>query len=122
MDLGAVVALVIVLDDDLPVGRKLVVMAAAENQTLGLVVRDQGIERADVLAQIRSIAGRVHEDPSTPLRDARGHQIVARIGQVESLLRGKTGPPFELSLEVVHPPVVRTPHDLRADRRARARQ
>src|SRR3712207_2353650 len=66
MDHGAVVALVIVFDDDLPVCRDLVVVPGADEQVPRTVVLYQSPEVADVLLERRGIPAGVCEEPPVP--------------------------------------------------------
>ena len=70
MDGGAVVALVVVLYQDLPVRRYLVVVAGADDELLATIVSDQLLQITRVFLERGRVAARVGEEPSLPLRDA----------------------------------------------------
>ena len=65
-------ALVVVLDDEFPVGRELVVVGVADNEVFQRVVAHDVFQLAQVLRERRSVAGDVHEHKPVPLFDARG--------------------------------------------------
>src|SRR5918996_2560678 len=109
MDLTAVVALVIVLRDYLPVGRNVVAVLRHDEQPFCLVVLDQFAELADVGRKTRRVAGDVYEDPSLPLPHPCFHEVVRGIAAIETRLRRETGPPFEGSVERIGPAMVRAP-------------
>jgi len=67
---GAVVALVVVLGQDLPVRRYLVVVAGGDDELLATVVSDQVLQITRVFLERGGIAAGVGEEPPVPLRDA----------------------------------------------------
>jgi hypothetical protein len=67
MDHRAVVALLVVLDDDLPVRLHVVLVRLGGHQRLRVVRRDDRLELADVLTELPGGAGPVDEDPAVPL-------------------------------------------------------
>ena len=66
VDRRAVVALLVVLGDHLPVGRELVGVGRHGDQVLGPVRRDDLVEPGDVVIERAAVAGRVDEDPAVP--------------------------------------------------------
>ncbi len=75
------VALVVVLDQDLPVGRHLVVAARARDELPGTVVPDHLPQVADVLLERRGVPAGVGEEPPLPLGEPDRYQRV--VGLVE---------------------------------------
>jgi hypothetical protein len=67
---GTVVALVVVLHQDLPVGRYLVVVAGGDDELFATVVSDQILQVASVFLELGRIAAGVGEEPPLPLYDA----------------------------------------------------
>src|SRR5687768_18606632 len=67
---GAVIALVVVLGQDLPVRRDLVVVAGGDDEVLTAVVSDQIPQIAHVFLELGCVAAGVDEKPSLPLYDA----------------------------------------------------
>ena len=69
VDRGAVVALLVVLDDHLPVRRELVGVARHGDQVLGPVAADDLLHPGDVLLERTAVRGRVDEEPAVPVDD-----------------------------------------------------
>jgi hypothetical protein len=69
-----VVALVVVLGQDLPVGRNLVVVAGGDFELTAGVVPDEFLEVARVLLDRGRVAACVGEVPAVPLDDAHGDE------------------------------------------------
>jgi hypothetical protein len=67
VDQGAVVALVVVLDRDLPVGLQLVVVRCPGHQPLALPWSNELAERAEVVLERPGQSVDVDEDPAAPL-------------------------------------------------------
>jgi hypothetical protein len=70
VDGRAVVALVVVLGQNLPVGRHVVVVAGGDDELVAGVVPDELPQVADVLLERGRVAARVGEEPAVPLDDA----------------------------------------------------
>ena len=64
------VALVVVLGQDLPVRRYLVVVAGGDDELLATVVSDQILQIARVFLERGRVAAGVGEEPPLPLHDA----------------------------------------------------
>ena len=103
--LGAVVALVVVLHDDLPVRRELVLVARPEHQGLRRVVVDREARVADPLGERLRVAARVEEEPAVPRLERHLHQREALSRDVELEARRRT----QVALQAVDPGVVRAP-------------
>src|SRR5215204_624396 len=67
---GTVVALVVVLGQDLPVRRYLVVVAGGDDELLATVVSDQILQIASVFLERGRVAASVGEEPPLPFHDA----------------------------------------------------
>jgi hypothetical protein len=65
-----VVALVVVLGQDLPVRRDLVVVAGGDDEILAAIVSDQILQITRVFLERGCVAALVDEDPPLPLHDA----------------------------------------------------
>src|SRR5438132_5947361 len=99
MDLWTVVALVIVLHDQLPVRLDLVLRGRRGDQPLGPVVRDQSVQVPSVILESRSVPGSVGEHPAVPLRDAGRYQALedwVGVGQMR-----ETGRPLQSPIKAV---------------------
>src|SRR5918993_3864606 len=81
MDGGALVALVVVLYQDLPVRRHLVTVPGRRYELARAVVADHLPQVAHVLLQRRRIPARVREQPPLPLRHPDRYERV--VGPVE---------------------------------------
>ena len=68
------VALVVVLGQDLPVGCNLVVVAGGDFELTAGVVPDEFLEVARVLGERGRVAACVGEEPAVPLDDAYGDE------------------------------------------------
>jgi hypothetical protein len=110
VDDGAVVALVVVLGDDLPVRRYLVVVAGARHELLGTVVLYQLPEVAYVLPERGSVAAGVREEPAVPLDDAERHERVTVSVEARELPEPRSA--CEGPVEPVRPRVVRAADEL----------
>ena len=119
MDARAVVALVVVLGDRLPVRVDHVVVRRRDEHPVDLPRRDQLVEVADVLVQRRRVTGRVHEHPAVPLGDARGDQRVLAL--VEAGHVAEPGRAVQRPVQAVDPRVVRALDRAEVDAACRAR-
>ena len=99
------VALVVVLADDLPVGGDLVRVPGPAHEPLGGVRPDQGVQGAQVLGERGRRPGRVDEHPPVPHLGRQLDQAVA--GLVERLDPLEARRHDHLPGEVVRPRVVR---------------
>ena len=109
VDLGAVVALVVVLDDQLPVRRDLVRVRSADHQAPGFVPVDPLREVPHVLLERRRVGRGVHEHPAVPFGHADlGQRELAAVepGQLAERRRRAQG-----AVQPVDPGVVRAPDD-----------
>ena len=104
MDRRAVVALVIVLGDRLPVRLDGVLMRGADEQTIGLPPPHEGVEASDVLPERRRRTVRVDEDPSLPFMDPSRDERV--VGLREPFQVAETRGGAERPVELVDPCVV----------------
>ena len=123
MDQRAVVALVVVLRDHLPVRCHLVGVPVGEHERLRCVRADDPLECSHVVGEAGSplrqppIAHRVrgvHEDPAVPAFDGQLDQGVLRTDEV--LTVAETRRPAQLPTEVVGPCVIRAQHRLAVGR------
>ncbi len=110
VDQRAVVALVVVLEQHLPVRRHLVVVPGAQVQPLGRVRADDVVEGAEVrLERHRGAGGHVtegvHEQPAAPPPQRQLHQPVR--GRVERGVLPEAGGGAQRPVERVGPRVVR---------------
>ena len=87
VDVRAVEALVVVLDDQLPVRRQLVVVRGADDEALGLVTATRGLDAGEVLGDRRRVAASVHHDPAVPLLDGDRHEPVLGAGRTRRARR-----------------------------------
>ena len=71
MDRGAVVALLVVLGDDLPVGGQLVGVPVHHHQVLGPIRRDDVLPTRYVLGEFGVLAAGVDEQPAVPVLQAQ---------------------------------------------------
>src|SRR5215207_10300563 len=71
MDQRAVVTLVVVLDDDLPVGRHVVFVPGAADKRLRTIRSDERVQRSDMVGEGWPVACRVDEDPVVPDGDRK---------------------------------------------------
>src|SRR5918993_4194617 len=71
---GAVVALVVVLHQNLPVRRHLVTVPGGRHELARAVVPDPLPQIAHVLLERRRLPARVREQPPLPLRDLDRHE------------------------------------------------
>src|ERR671912_2146036 len=76
---GAVVALVVVLYQYLPVRRNLVTVPGGRHELARTVVPDHLPQIAHVLLERRRVSARVREQPPIPLRDLDRHERVVRL-------------------------------------------
>jgi hypothetical protein len=83
VDGGAVVALMIVLGQNLPVRRDLVAVARADDEVGATVVLDEILQIARMLFERWGVAACVGEEPSVPLSDAHGDEVMP--GPVEAI-------------------------------------
>jgi hypothetical protein len=67
---GAVVALVVVLYQNLPVGRDLVVVAGGDDEVLTVIVSDQILQITSVSLEREGVSADVGEEPPLPLHGA----------------------------------------------------
>src|ERR671910_228298 len=112
VDGGAVVALVVVLGQSLPVRRYLVVVAGSDDELLATVVPDQLLQVAGMLLERRGVAAGVREDPTVPLHDA--HRDEGALGLVEPIGLSEARRASKLPVEPVGPGVVGTTEELAA--------
>jgi hypothetical protein len=111
-----VVALLVVLDEDLPVGGHDVVVVGADAQSLGLVDGDEGLEPGEVVVERRGAPRDVDEDEPVPFLGGQLDQPVLRGVEIR--------PPLEAwraaqgAVEVVRPRMVRAHHDVEVARLA----
>ena len=104
VDARAVVALVVVLHDDLPVRRHLVMMCGPQDQLLGSVGADQLIQVSHVLEEGDRGSRWIHEQPAVPFADGRGQQsFVDRIGGGKVLEAGSAA---KAAVQRVRPGVI----------------
>ncbi len=115
MDDRAVVALLVVLDDDLPVGLDDVVMPGDGAQPFRGVWRDDGLDGSDVRTERARIACRIGENPAVPLDDPDRRQPELR--GVEALDAAITRRAAQRSVQAVRPAVVRADDRVAARRR-----
>ena len=120
VDRRAVVALVVVLRQHLPVGVDHVLVAGQRDQRLDAVGGDDLVQSAQLVRQRARVTGGVDEDVAVPLLRRDGHQ--RELGGVEpghvTEVRGGDQPP----VQGVGPGVVRADDGAVAGRRAFARQ
>ena len=109
MDERAVVALVVVLDRDLPVGRQLVLVGDGGPQALALPRGRQCAEPAQVILEGPRRAVHVDEHPATPLGVA--HREKPHRSRVEVRHVPEVGRQPERPVELVAPGVVRALDD-----------
>src|SRR5215203_7336177 len=112
VDGGAVVALVVVLGQDLPVRRYLVVVAGSDDELLATVVPDQLLQVAGMLLERRGVAAGVREDPTVPLHDAHRDEGALSLVETIGLSEARRAP--ELPVKPVGPGVVGTTDELAA--------
>ena len=105
MDARAVHALLVVLDDQLPVGGDLVRVGAADRQALRLVRRDPVLETVEEAVQRRCRSGDVDHRPAVPLLDRDRCETVQRA--VEAVGRLEVRCRQQRTVEPVPPAVVR---------------
>ena len=104
------VALVVVLEQHLPVRRHLVVVPGAQVQPLGRVRPDHVVEGAEVVLErhrgtAAQVAGCVHEQPAAPASQRQLHQPVR--GRVERGVVPEPGGGAQRPVDRVGPRVVR---------------
>ena len=120
VDQRAVVALVVVLDGDLPVRLQLVVVRRPGHQPLAPPRRDEVAERAEVLLERPGPPVDVDEDPAAPLgvRDGQqAHDLAVEVGDV-----AEVGGQPQRPVELVAPRVVRALDHAPDGRRAAGQQ
>jgi hypothetical protein len=83
VDGGAVVALVVVLGQNLPVRCDLVVVARPDDEVGATVVLEDLIQIARMLFERWGVAACVGEEPPVPLSDAHGEEVMP--GPVEAI-------------------------------------
>jgi hypothetical protein len=107
VDLGTVVALVVVLDHDLPVGLDLVLVRGRRHQPVRPVGLQQLGQVAHMVLQRRRVGGDVHEHPAHPLgHPGRGQAFAYRV------VVGQAGEPrraSERAVQPIHPRVIGAP-------------
>jgi hypothetical protein len=79
-----VVALVVVLGQDLPVRRYLVVVAGGDDELLATVVSEQILQIASVLLERGCVAADVGEEPSLPLHDTLLDSVFEATGAADA--------------------------------------
>ena len=82
-------ALLVVLDDELPVARQLVGVAGTDDETLGPMACDVRLDAGEEAFDGRSIARDVDHHPPMPLLDGDRHQAV--VGTVEAAAGSNRG-------------------------------
>ena len=120
VDRRAVVALVVVLGQDLPVGRRVVLVRAGDDQPAHLVRREQLVERAERVVERGGLARAVDEDQAVPLRDRQLDQ--APLAGVEAGPALEAGGRAQVPVQAVGPGVVRADDHALAGRRAARQQ
>ena len=117
VDRGAVVALLVVLGDDLPVRLELVGVRRDGDEVLGTVVGDDLFESGGVLLERPALTAGVDEHPAVPLHDVQLDQPELRL--VESLeVTEAAGGVAQRAVELVVPAVVRADDRSLVDRHA----
>ena len=112
MDQRAVVALVVVLDNHLPVCDDRVLALGSVNQLLGVVGGNERVEVTDMVGDRWTVTSRIDEDPPVPHgRRKLGESVV---GCLEPRDPVKVRCPCERSVECVVPGVVRADERLPA--------
>jgi hypothetical protein len=74
-----VIALVIVLVDDLPVRIEDVFVAGSSDEPLRFVIHHELLEIADVIGKVLGVARSVHEEPAMPLAQPGLDQRIVRL-------------------------------------------
>jgi hypothetical protein len=105
MDAGAVITLLVVLDDRLPVGLHDVLVSARDEGAPGLPVLDQVTEVPEVCVEAWRLAVGVHEDPAHPLPHGDIDQRVRAL--VEPRHVAEPGSSLQRAVQPVHPGVIR---------------
>ena len=105
MDHRAVIALVVVLGEDLPVGRGVVGVPPGDLEPLRLVGRDQAVERAQRVGQRLGLARAVHEDQPVPVGHGQLGQTPGRRFEADAALEPGSEP--QAAGQLVRPRVVR---------------
>ena len=82
-------ALLVVLDDELPVARQLVGVGGADDETLGPMACDVRLDAGEEAFDGRGIAPDVDQHPAVPLLDGDRHQAV--VGAVEAAAGSNRG-------------------------------
>jgi hypothetical protein len=103
VDQRAVIALVVVLRDDLPVGRDLVGVAGFDFEPGRVVRRDELVEGAQVIGERCGGAGGVHENPAVPLHRGQLYEPVPP--GLEALAHARRG--LQRAGQLIGPSVVR---------------
>ena len=102
---SAVVTLVEVLDDDLPIRFNLVLLPLTDGQPIGLVGCEHAGEVADLLIQGRRDSVEVDEEPAAPGVDGNRYQRVVALVEAEQAGEARGGP--QRAVEAIGPRVVR---------------
>ena len=105
VDRGAVVALLVVLDDDLPVRLERVGVGGHGDEVLGPVVGHDLLEAGGVLLERTRLAARVDEHPAVPLHDVQLGQAELRLVEVLEVAEA-AGRVAQRAVELVGPRVV----------------
>src|SRR5690349_5604688 len=106
MDGGAVVALLVVLGDDFPIGGQLVGMAGDDGEVLWAVGLDDGIPTRDVVFEFDVVTAGVDEQPAVPVDQTQFGET--ELVGVEVLRVAEAGCIAQSAIESVGPRVVWT--------------
>src|SRR5215212_9343190 len=116
VDRRAVVALVVVLNQDLPVRRHLVAVPGDRHELTGAVVPDHLSQVAHMLLERRRVSARVREQPPLPLSDPDRYERV--VGPIKSGYPAESRSPLQAPVQPVSPRVVRATDEPAARRLA----
>ena len=117
VDRRAVVTLLVVLDDDLPVRLELVGVRRDGDEVLRAVVGDDLLEAGGVLLEGAGLTARVDEHPAVPLHDVQLGQPELRLVEVLEVAEA-AGRVAQRAVELVVPAVVRADDRPLVDRHA----
>ena len=101
MDHGAVVTLLVVLAQDLPVRLHHVVVTTGGPQAFGFVGTDEGLEPENVIGEGTGGPGGVDEEQPVPLLGGQRHQSV--VGGIEPVQGFEPGRAAQRAVEMVRP-------------------
>src|SRR5215212_2846781 len=120
VDGGAVVTLVVVLDEYLPVSLDLVAAPGDRHELAGAMVPDHLPQIAHVLLEGRRVPARVREQPPLPLGDPGRHERV--IGPVEAGTTAETRSPLQAPVQPIRPSMIRAADEPAARRLAHPKE